>query len=231
MNLLVAIPALNEERSISSVIQKIKFDIPNASILVIDDGSTDSTAKIARESGAKVISLPFNLGVGGAMRVAFKYAMLMKFDQVLQIDADGQHLPSEAKKLINVASDSSVVLGSRFLGSENFYKVSSSRRSAMSLLAKIVSFICRTPLTDVTSGFRLSSGSAIPLFASNYPREYLGDTVESLILAHRNKIKIIEVPVLMAPREYGSPSQNLVKSIWHLFRALLVITLAIFKRN
>lgn len=231
MNLLIAIPALNESKSISNVIQEVHEFIPQATVLVVDDGSTDDTAKIAKQSGAQVISLPFNLGVGGALRVAFRYATKNNFTHVMQIDADGQHLPSEAKQLIKNSSDNSVVIGSRFFDSESKYKASIARRTAMISLAKITSAICGTKLTDVTSGFRITSGDAIQLFARNYPREYLGDTVESLIIAHRSGITIKEVPVSMKKREAGAPSQNFLKSVWYLIRAWMMIILAIFRKN
>lgn len=231
MSLLVAIPALNEERSIADVIKNVKRELPNCEVLVIDDGSTDNTVSVAKKEGATVISLPFNVGVGGAMRVAFKFASAKHFSQVLQIDADGQHLPSEAKTLVSNSVVDSVVLGSRFLNSKNNYQVGFARRIAMKLLAKVTGYICGIKLTDVTSGFRLTSGTAVELFAREYPREYLGDTVESLIIAHRNSIQIIEVPVSMEQRQHGLPSQNFIKSFWYLIRALIVITLAIFKKK
>ena len=231
MKLLIAIPAWNEEKSIVKVISDIENYLPNSSVLVVDDGSTDRTVSEAKSTSATVISMPFNVGVGGALRVAFKYALENKFTHVMQIDADGQHLPSEAKQLLASASENCVVVGSRFLSKDQSYKVSLSRRFAMIVLAKITQAICRTKLTDVTSGFRIASGKAIEVFAREYPRDYLGDTVESLIIAHRFGIPIYEVPVSMKQREHGAPSQNLIKSIWYLLRALLMITLAIFKKN
>lgn len=231
MKLLIAIPALNEEKSISSVISQIQLDLPGALPLVIDDGSKDKTAELAVNSGAKVISMPFNVGVGGALRVAFKFALENGYDHVLQIDADGQHLPSEAQQLISAATPNSVVVGSRFKEKTNAYTVSGPRRLAMITLAVITSKICNTKLTDVTSGFRIASGKAIEIFAREYPREYLGDTVESLIIAHRNNIDIREVPVEMKYREQGVPSQNLLKSSWYLLRALIMIALASIKKT
>jgi glycosyltransferase involved in cell wall biosynthesis len=231
MKLLIAIPAFNEEASISFVINQIKSELPNALPLVINDGSSDKTASIAQKAGAAVISMPFNVGVGGAVRVAFKYALENGFDRVLQIDADGQHLPSEAKRLLETVTENGIVVGSRFLDKSNLYSVSWPRRIAMIILATITSKICKTKLTDVTSGFRIASGRAIELFARDYPREYLGDTVESLIIAHRNKIEIREVPVVMKAREHGTPSQNLIKSMWYLIRAILVIALAAIKKS
>ena len=230
MKLLIAIPALNEDGSIAAVLSQISQDLPEATSLVIDDGSTDKTAEIAKLNNAIVISMPFNVGVGGAMRVAFKYAYENNFTHVLQIDADGQHLPSEAKQLIEYSSTSSVVVGSRFSKKDSTYIVSGPRRAAMLLLAWVVSGICKTKLSDVTSGFRIASGDAIEIFAREYPREYLGDTVESLIIAHKYGIEIKEVHVQMKYREFGVPSQNLIKSSWYLIRALLMISLTVFKK-
>ena len=231
MTLLVAIPALNEESSISAVIRDVQINIPDAVTLVVDDGSIDNTAAIAKTAGAKVISLPFNVGVGGALRVAFKFAVENGFDQVLQIDADGQHLPSEAKQLLNISSLDSIVIGSRFLNKSNKYSVSNARKLAMLFLALITSKLCGTKLTDVTSGFRITNGRAVKLFAQEYPRDYLGDTVESLIIAHRAGINISEVPVIMNQRVHGNPSQNLIKSIWYLGRALLAILLTVVRKS
>lgn len=231
MKLLVAIPAWNEEHSLGHVIAEVKSHIGEAHILVVDDGSTDKTSFVAKTNGASVISLPFNVGVGGALRVAFKYAVENDFTHVMQIDADGQHLPSEAKQLLNSASSDCVVVGSRFLENPNNYRTSIGRRFAMKVLAKITQWICKTPLTDVTSGFRIASGRAVEVFAREYPRDYLGDTVESLIIAHRFGIPIREVPVKMKQREYGTPSQNLFKSTWYLSRALLMIGLAVLKKQ
>ncbi len=230
MKLLVAIPALNEEMTIAHVISDIKEHLPHAAVLVIDDGSIDQTAEIARRAGANVVSMPFNVGVGGALRTAFKYAKNQNFTHLLQIDADGQHLPSEAKNLLLYGEKDTIVVGSRFLQDKSSYKTEFLRRFAMKSLASLTSLICKTKLTDVTSGFRLASGKAIEIFSSEYPREYLGDTVESLIIAHRAGITIREVPVSMKHREFGKPSQNYLKSSWYLLRVLLITLLALFKK-
>jgi glycosyltransferase involved in cell wall biosynthesis len=231
VSLLVVIPAFNEEDSIGNVIQDIRIHIPSASILVVDDGSRDNTAKVAESTKVKVLSLPFNVGVGGALRAGFLYAHRNSFTQVLQIDADGQHKAEHAKVLLESGDGFDIVIGSRFTESKNSYNTSLLRRLAIRILSAAISKICKTKLTDVTSGFRLSSSSAIELFMKDYPVEYLGDTVESLVIAHKSGLSIKEVPVQMSKREFGSPSQNVLKSIWYLLRAFLVIILSLIHRK
>jgi glycosyltransferase involved in cell wall biosynthesis len=230
LSLLVVIPAFNEEKSISNVIRDIRTHIPQASILVVDDGSHDATSEVAESESVNVVSLPFNVGVGGALRVGFLYAHRNSFSQVLQIDADGQHKASEAKFLLDSSEGCDIVIGSRFAESTKNYSASFLRKLAIRWLSFLISKICRTKLTDVTSGFRLSSSSAIELFMKEYPVEYLGDTVESLVIAHKAGLSIKEVPVQMSQREFGSPSQNFVKSSWYLLRATLVVVLSLIHR-
>ena len=230
MSLLVVIPAFNEEKSISNVIRDIRSHIPQASILVVDDGSHDATSEVAESESVNVVSLPFNVGVGGALRVGFLYAHRNSFSQVLQIDADGQHKASEAKSLLDSSEGCDIVIGSRFAESTKNYSASFLRKLAIKWLSFLISKICKTKLTDVTSGFRLSSSSAIELFMKEYPVEYLGDTVESLVIAHKAGLSIKEVPVQMSQREFGSPSQNFVKSSWYLLRATLVVVLSLIHR-
>lgn len=230
MSLLVVIPAFNEEKSISTVIQDVRTHIPSATILVVDDGSEDSTAEVAKSMQVNVVSLPFNVGVGGALRTGFLYAHRNSFSQVLQVDADGQHKASEARSLLDAGHDVDIVIGSRFAESSLNYSASVLRKSAIRWLSFVISKICKTKLTDVTSGFRLSSAGAIELFMKDYPVEYLGDTVESLVIAHKAGLSIMEVPVQMSQREFGSPSQNFLKSTWYLLRATLVVFLSLIHR-
>jgi glycosyltransferase involved in cell wall biosynthesis len=231
MKLLIAMPALNEGRSIASVIEDVKRAMPAVDVLVIDDGSTDNTVENARNAGAQVVSLPFNIGVGGALRAGFVYASRNGYTHLVQVDADGQHNPEQIEILLEASKRSDVVIGSRFaLGREGF-EVSRTREFAMRWLAFWLTKICGVKLTDVTSGFRLANKAAIELFASEYPPEYLGDTVESLVIAHRANLKIEEVPVVMNKRLYGSSSQSTVKALWYVLRATLVIFLAVVHRS
>ena len=227
MKLLVAIPALNEERSIGQVIDQVRQAQPHADILVIDDGSTDNTVAVSKDRGVFVVALPFNLGVGGALRAGFTYASRNNYSHFVQVDADGQHDPFQITKLIEASKDKEIVVGSRFVNGRENFEVSGLRHFAMRWLAFWMSKICKVRLTDVTSGFRIATKPAIDLFAKEYPPEYLGDTVESLIIGHRAGLRISEVPVVMSKRQYGTSSQGTLKALWYVLRATLVLLLAV----
>ncbi|NMI01543.1 glycosyltransferase family 2 protein [Pseudonocardia acidicola] len=227
--LLVVLPALNEQDSVARVIQEVRSARPDAGILVVDDGSTDATAKRAQRAGADVMRLPFNLGVGGAMRAAYRYARDGGYSAVVQVDADGQHDPTEILQLMTV-SGADVVIGARFAG-RGQYTVRGPRRWAMRLLSCVLTRILRTPVTDPTSGFRLVNERAVALFAEHYPEEYLGDTVEALVIAHRAGLTIRQVPVAMRPRETGMASQNPLRSAVYLFRVVVAVALALIRRT
>jgi glycosyltransferase involved in cell wall biosynthesis len=227
---LIVMPALNESASVAAVIAHVKKSLPGMDVLVVDDGSSDGTAKIARASGAEVARLAVNLGVGGAMRTGFRYAAARGYDVVVQVDADGQHDPDEVDALLRGLDDADIVIGSRFAG-KGAYKASGPRKYAMVALSLVFSRLAKTKLTDVTSGFKAMGPRAIKLFASYYPAEYLGDTVEGLVLAIRAELKIAEVPVIMRERTGGTPSHSPVKSAIYLGRAGLALLLALVRRR
>ena len=226
--LLVAMPALNEQDSIARVVNAVRRAQPDATILVVDDGSTDATAERAARAGAEVMRLPFNLGVGGAMRAAYRYARDAGFAYVVQVDADGQHDPSEITNL-RAVGDADVVIGARFAGRGD-YVVRGPRRWAMRLLAAVLSRIIGTAIKDPTSGFRLVNERALALFAEHYPEEYLGDTVEALVIAHRAGMRIKQVPVVMRPRESGTASTNPLRAAVYLLRVVVAVGLALIRR-
>lgn len=225
---LVAIPALNEAATITTVIAEVRQAVPDVDVLVVDDGSNDATAALARRAGAAVLTLPFNVGVGGAMRTAFLHAYRTGYDVVVQVDADGQHVPAHIPELIAALDDSDVVVGSRF--HDGHYTVRGPRRWAMRLLATTLSRVCSTTLTDTTSGFRAADARAIALFARHYPAEYLGDTVESLVLASRAGLRVREVPVTMRPRQGGEASHSPTRATLYLGRAMLALYVALSRR-
>ena len=196
-----------------------------ADILVIDDGSTDGTKVTVQNLGVSSLHFPFNMGVGAAMRAAFKFAHQENYSHVLQLDADGQHRAVEALKLVAAAEGAEIVIGSRFLNSK-VYEVGKARRLAMKILAFVVGRRIGKKLTDVTSGFRLTGGAAIHFYSRNYPPEYLGDTVESILMAGQNGFKVEEVLVEMHERKGGQPSQNLYKLVVYLVRVFMVIVVS-----
>lgn len=227
---LVAIPAWNEEGSIAEVIAKVHEHRPSADVLVVDDGSTDATAHLAQVAGAIVISLPFNVGVGGAMRTAFLHAQRHGYTAVVQVDADGQHDPVDLDRLLDGLADSDIVVGTRF-HPESMYFVGGPRRWAMVLLSKALSRMNRAAISDPTSGFRSAGPRAIDLFAIEYPADYLGDTVGSLAIAIRQGLVIHETPVTMYFRQTGRPSKNALWSALYLGRATLAIMATALKRS
>ncbi|MBW4840438.1 MAG: glycosyltransferase family 2 protein, partial [Paenibacillaceae bacterium] len=125
--ILVIIPAYNEEASIGAVIREIQDHVPEADILVVNDGSSDRTANCAREAGAKVLTLPYNVGIGGGMQTGYLYAKEMGYDIAVQMDADGQHPAGELRSLIAGVAEQDLVIGSRFLGAASF-RSSAARR-------------------------------------------------------------------------------------------------------
>ena len=227
---LVAIPAWNEAASIADVIAKVQEHRPDADVLVVNDGSTDLTAEVAKGAGATVVSLPFNVGVGGAMRTAFLYAKREGYQAMVQVDADGQHDPADLNHVIDGLSDADVVVGTRF-HPDSMYFVGGPRRWAMVLLSKALSRMNRGTISDPTSGFRSAGPRAIDLFAVEYPADYLGDTVGSLAIAIRKGLVIHETPVTMYFRQTGRPSKNAIWSALYLGRATLAIIATGLKRS
>jgi glycosyltransferase involved in cell wall biosynthesis len=167
---LIVMPAFNEAESVRGVVSEVRAALPGATCLVIDDGSGDATAEQAATAGALVARLPFNLGVGGAMRTGFRYAVAHGFDYVVQVDADGQHDPTSVPELLAALDGADVVLGARFAGTGD-YQVRGPRQWAMKVLSAVISRLAGARLTDTTSGFRASGPRAVRLFAEHYPAE------------------------------------------------------------
>lgn len=223
VRLLVAVPALNEEETVAMVVQQIRAAI-DADVIVVDDHSRDRTAQCAREAGAGVLQMPFTVGVGGAMRTAFRFAQRHGYDAVVQVDGDGQHDPQQIPLLLDAISEgASVVVGSRFVRG---YRTTPTRRLAMRVLARGASRLTGATLTDTTSGFRCADRRAIDLFADRYPAEYLGDTTESLVVAARAGLPLAEVPVSMRPRQGGAPSHRSTRSVLYLGRVVMALVVA-----
>lgn len=219
---LVVIPAFNEAASVGQVINDVKS--VGLDVLVVDDGSTDNTAAIAKSSGVSVLRLVDNQGVGSALRCGFRWAVARGYESVLQVDADGQHDPSLAEDLLRMASESAcdLVIGSRFLDESGPFDAGKSRRTIMRLMAAAVSIRAGNRLTDVTSGFRVIRKPLLQHLAANLPSYYLGDTFEVAFVAAKQGYKIREVPVSMSARANGMSSASRLEAVAMIVRTITV---------
>jgi glycosyltransferase involved in cell wall biosynthesis len=228
--ILVIMPAWNEADCVGATVSEVlSLDEPY-DVLVVNDGSTDATSTIASHAGATVLNLPFNLGVGGAMRAGFKYAQRLGYKTVIQVDADGQHDPRNIREVLNGLNDADISIGARF-ANRGDYTVRGPRKWAMKFLAAVLSGLAKTPLTDVTSGFRAGNERAIAQYLDHYPAEYLGDTIDSLVVAIRSGLTVTQVPVEMRPRQGGTPSHHPFKAAVYLGRSFFALAFALTRRR
>ena len=223
---LVIVPAFNECHSVGLVVKRIcELGHP---VVVVDDGSSDGTPEVARRAGATVLSLPINLGVGGALRCGFRYAVENDFDVVVQCDADGQHPPEHISVLIEtlLSTSASIVIGSRFRAPDNTLLPSATRRIPMRVMAAIASRSVGTTITDATSGFRAIRRPLLDEFAKDFPAHYLGDTFEALCSAGKAGYEVVEVGVPMRDRQHGLSSATSARAIGLIAKAVLATVLA-----
>lgn len=221
---LVIVPAYDEEEALPTVLKELAHHAPDCDVLVVDDGSRDRTSEVAVAGGVRVATLPFNLGVGGALRVGFLYAVRNGYDRAVQFDGDGQHDAASIEPLLSgLDAGADLVIGSRFADRVCDYPVGRTRRSAMRLLGGLIHLLSGKRLTDTSSGFRAFSAPLVQFFAHNYPVEYLGDTVEALLLAHYAGFEIAEVPVSMHTRGGGVPSTRHVRLVSSYLRVVVVL--------
>lgn len=222
---LLVMPALNEQESVGAVVGRGREH--GYDVCVVDDGSRDTTAARASDAGAEVLRLPVNVGVGGALRCGFRWALAHGYDVVVQVDADGQHDPSQVRELLDAmrSSGADMVVGSRFVAGSGPYEVHGARRLAMRAVSARVRRVAGVVVSDSSSGFRAIRRPLLDNFAADYPVEYLGDTVEALIEAGRAGAKIVEHPIAMTQRTHGSASTGAVTGLWYVLRLLVAIEL------
>ena len=221
---LAVVPAYNEEGTVAGVVEAIRERAPDYDVVVVDDGSTDATARVAEEAGARVVRHPFNLGIGGAVQSGFTYALEHDYERLVQIDGDGQHDPGELTRLSEaMAADPrlDMVCGSRFLTRDSDYVAPISRRTGIHIFAFLLSRIVGQRVTDPTSGFRLYNRRGIALFARDYPHDY--PEVEAVLMVHFHRLRMSEVPVRMFQRGGGVSSISSGKSVYYMIKVLLAI--------
>lgn len=219
----MVVPALNEQASIAVVVNQLLSD--NYQVLVVDDGSTDETSRIAQVAGATVLQLPVNLGVGGALRTGFRFAVDHGYQSVVQVDADGQHPVHQIRELESAAQThgAHLVIGSRFLSGNATLKPSSTRQFAMRLLSWLTSRAAGKTITDSTSGFRIVCEPLLSEFAREFPSYYLGDTFEATVSAARAGYVVDEIPAALTPRQHGQSTASTFRSTVQAAKVLLVI--------
>ena len=223
MKLLVLVAAFNEEKTITGVIKEIRKDLPEADICIVNDGSTDGTKSILNSiQDIRSLHLPFNMGIGGAVWTGFNYSYRKKYDWVVRIDGDGQHVPAQVHKLLAPleSGKADLVIGSRFIKREGFQS-SLSRRGGIKPLNILTGIILKQKITDNTSGFRAYNRRAISCLIEDYPFDY-PEPIEVYILS-RKGYKIQEIPASMKERQGGVSSINLLSSYYYLIKVLLTI--------
>jgi glycosyltransferase involved in cell wall biosynthesis len=221
MRTAVIIPAFNEADALPAVLADLAAHVPDHDIIVIDDGSVDSTHLAALSGGVTCLRLPFNLGIGGALRLGFRHVVQEGYDQAYQFDADGQHDATQIPALLAALGEADMVIGSRFVDNQG-YRVGRSRGIAMALLRRLVGVISGQRFTDTSSGFRAFRRPVLEFFATEYPMEYM-ESVEALVLAVRHDFTVHEVPVIMRERSAGTASNGNLRLAYHFVRLLIVL--------
>lgn len=229
MKIIIIVPAYNEEKSLPGVIRDLCDHVPHADILVVNDGSRDSTERVARDLGVMVLGLPFNLGIGGAMQTGYRYAERNGYDIAIQFDGDGQHVASEVKALCEELQQgrADIIVGSRFLRPGE-YRPTIFRMLGIWIFSTVLSAILGMRVTDTTSGFRATNRRVIEFFARTYPEDY--PEVESLVLLHRAGMTIGEVPVVMRDRTGGRSSITPIRSAYYMIKVLLAVFIDLLKK-
>lgn len=230
---LIFLPAWNEGESIEIVIAEVQEELPEATILVVDDGSHDDTVDSARHAGAEVAVLPFHIGLGAALQTGYRYAQENGFKYFAHLDSDGQHPPNQLRRILEPTWENraDLVLGSRFRqegdipGSE--FRSSPLRRLWIHVLARMVSGLHGQRFTDITSGFRAGNHRAIDLFTRIYQPDF--GEIEAVQTALTQGLRVVEVPVLMLKRELGESYLTVFPSIRFMFKAFITLMVGRFR--
>ena len=226
---VVIVPALNEERKVADVVRELLAVLPAAAVVVVDDGSSDATRTAATAAGATVVSHPFNMGYGVALQTGYKYAAAKGCDYVLQLDADGQHSPRSCVDMLDVlrADRADVVIGSRFLAAGS-YRPGLARRVGIRFFAVLTSGILRRRLTDPTSGLQGFRRTVLPFLVSDYfPVDY--PDADVIVMLWRCGFRIVEVPAVMRAAA-GKSMHSGLAPLYYVFKMLLSILVALLRQ-
>jgi hypothetical protein len=231
---LTIIPAFNEEKTIAQVISGVRKSAPYCDILVINDGSSDSTGKRAKAAGARVIHLPFNMGYGIALQTGYKYALEKGYHYMIQMDGDGQHDPYYIKELLEVVTSgkANVAIGSRFSKNSNndIYRAGWIKKTGIMLFASITSIIIRQRVSDPTSGYQAIDRKVAKFYVSeSYPCDY--PDADVIIMLHRAGFKIKEFPVVMHQNRNKKSMHSGIKPLYYIFKMFLSIFLTLLRKR
>jgi len=228
--IVAVVPAYNEVEAIGRVVDEIRAADPRLDVVVVDDASPDDTARVARAHGATVLSLPFNVGIGGAVQTGFRYALAHGYDLAVRLDGDGQHDAREIPKLLEPVErgDADFVIGSRFVEARGSYRPPFARRMGIRLFARVVSVLGGQRVTDTTSGFVALDRIGIDLFAREYPHDY--PEVEATLVALKSGLRLAHVQVETRERESGASSITFVRSVYYIVKVMLALLVSSLRR-
>lgn len=223
--ILILLPAYNEAGNVGLVIEGIRSEISRLDhefeVLVVDDGSTDDTASVARQKGAQAIMLPLNAGIGVALQTGFKFALEFGYDAVVRLDADGQHMPSYIEAVLRpvLSGEADMCIGSRFLGGGG-YQASGVRRLGIAWFSSLIRLMFKKRISDPTSGFQALSRRLMDVYSMNYASDY--PEVEALVSALRNGFSVREVPIIMKERQSGRSSIDWFESVYYALKVTTI---------
>jgi glycosyltransferase involved in cell wall biosynthesis len=228
VKLLILIPAYNEEGAVGGVIQEVRQVLPDTDILVVDDCSDDGTITTARQAGARVLTLPYHLGLGGCVQAGYRLAFEMGYDYVIRVDGDGQHDPRDIPTILSALEKEKceMVIGSRFLDGSSEH-TSVARGAAILFFRAVLRPILGKPVRDPTSGFVGTNRTALALFSRTFPLEY--PEIEALVVLQRRRFRFLEVPCRMRPRKAGRSTITVMKSFYYMAHVLLGVFVNVLK--
>jgi glycosyltransferase involved in cell wall biosynthesis len=227
-NVLILIPAFNEEGAIAGVVQEVHSILPDVPVLVVDDCSQDATVQYARHAGARVLSLPTHLGLGGSVQAGYRLAFELGFEYVIRVDGDGQHDPRYIPTILETLQRErcEMVIGSRYIAGGGEH-TNAARGLGILFFRAILRPILGKPVHDPTSGFVGVNRTALALFSRTFPLEY--PEIEALVVLQRKRFRFLEVPCTMRPRKTGRSTITPLKSLYYMIHVLLGVFVNILK--